>query len=167
MKKLSFSLLMMATSLASLSCSNNTKEQATIVSENDSVVNITLTTSKEIQYQIYNMLDFVAETTPDEPFHIANTHTIMFDGKTVVIDAKTDNERRYKVSHYDYSKGIVFKDDGSHESYTITANQIEDDGSTTDTTFIISIVKVKAEARTQNIVKIYPYNDISSVEVFL
>ena len=156
----------MATSLVSLSCTNNTNERTSIVSEKDSVVNITLTTSQEIQYQIYNMGDFVAETKPDKPFQIANKHTITFDGKTVVIDAKTEYERRYKVTHYDYSKDIVFKDDGNHESYTITTNKIEDDGSINDTTFIISIVKVKAKVGTQNIVKIYPYNDIYSVEVF-
>ncbi len=166
MKKLSISILMTAISLASLSCTNNKSEQITVACEKDSVVNITLTTSKEIQYQIYNMLDFVAETTPDEPFQIANKHTIMFDGKKVVFDAKTDNERRYKVIHYNYTKGIVFKDDGNHESYTIEANQIDIDGSISDTTFIISIVKVKAKVGIQNIVKIYSYNDINSIEVF-
>lgn len=158
---------MMAVSLTSLSCSNNSKEQTPIVSETEPVVNITLTTSKEFQYQIYNMLDFVAETKPDEPFQISNKHTITFDGKTVIIDAQTEFERRYKVIHYDYSKGVVFKDDGNHESYTIETKKIEDDGSINDTSFIISIVKVKSKAGTQNIVKIYPYNDIYSVEVFI
>ena len=158
---------MMASSLASFSCTNKMNEQD-FVADKDSV-NIKLTTNKTIDYWVYNVADYVAgETTLsfDEPFSHNDKHTTFFDGKIVIIDEKTENEQKYKVDHYDFLSGKVFKDDGFQERYTIMAKPINEDGSVDEYFTVISIIKVKAQKGTQNIVKIYPLDDISSVTVY-